>query len=292
MNEDSLAAIADVADVRLGTFLDIPALLVETHAARAAISLFGAQLLSYAPAGHDDLLWVSPGTSKPPRPIRGGVPICWPWFGRQGVEASVPQHGIARTASWKVAFAQARDAGSVALSLVPEDSALNALRVELMLEIGATLTQALKTTNTTDAPVTLTQAFHTYFRVGDAARAAIGGIEGLTYLDKPTNFARRVQDQPWRLEGECDRVYVGARGAYTLDDPVLERRIHIRANNSRALVVWNPGRERISAIGDIPPANWREFLCLEVANAGDDVVTLQPACACVITQTLSVERRK
>lgn len=290
MKEDSLAAIADVPGISVGTFRSMPALLIETPAARAAISLFGGQLLSYAPAGHDDLLWVSPATSRPPRPIRGGVPICWPWFGRQGVDASAVQHGMARTAAWRVEFAQARDQGHIALSLTPEDAALHPLRVELMFEIGATLTQALKTTNTTGASFALTQAFHTYFHVGDAGRAAIEGIDGLAYLDKPTNFARRVQDQPWRLEGECDRVYVDARGEYALTDPVFARRIRIRAHNSHALVVWNPGPERISAIADIPPAHWREFLCLEVANAGDDVVTLEPACACVITQTLAVER--
>lgn len=289
MDQESLAAIADVPGIRAGVFNDVPALLIETAAARAAISLFGAQLLSYAPAGHEDLLWVSPATSRPPRPIRGGVPVCWPWFGRQGVDPGAAQHGIARTAAWRVVFAQARDQDSVALSLVPADASLHALRVELMFEIGATLTQALKTTNTTAAPVRLTQAFHTYFRVGDAERAAIEGIDGLTYLDKPTNFARCVQDQPWRLQGECDRVYVDAKGQYTLTDPVLARRIRIRAQNSRALVVWNPGPDRISAIADIPPANWREFLCLEVANAGDDVVSLEAACACVITQTLAAE---
>lgn len=290
MRDASFAAIAGVPGLRAGTFHDIPALLIETPAARAAISLFGGQLLSYAPAGHDDLLWLSPTTSKPPRPIRGGVPLCWPWFGRQGVAANAPQHGIARTSPWRVVFAQAREHGHIALSLAPEDAALHALRVELMLDIGETLTQALKTTNTTAASVTLTQAFHTYFSVGDAAGTTITGLDGLGYLDKPTNFSRRVQDRPWRLEGECDRVYLDACGEYALTDPVLARRIHIRSHNSRALVVWNPGRERISAIGDMPPASWREFLCLEVANAGDDVVTLEPGCACVITQTLSVER--
>jgi glucose-6-phosphate 1-epimerase len=289
MSDPIEAAIQGVAGLRQGEFQGLPALLIETSAARAAVSLFGAQVLSYAPMNHDDLLWVSPSTSRPPKPIRGGIPLCWPWFGRQGVAGSAPQHGVVRTAPWRLVYAQARDRGETALSFAAADPALHTMRVELAVTIGATLIQALKTTNTSDSPATLTQAFHTYFRVGDAAQSSIEGIDGLTYLDKPASFARRAQSVAWRLEGECDRVYVGARGDYALVDPVLRRRIRIRSTNSKALVVWNPGPERVKAIGDIPPQSWRDYLCLEVANAGDDVVTLAAGSACVIAQTLAVE---
>jgi glucose-6-phosphate 1-epimerase len=270
-----------------GEFQGIPALLAEAADGRAAISLFGGQVLSYAPAGFDDLLWVSPTTSRPPKAIRGGIPVCWPWFAKQGVAAESPQHGVARTASWKIARTASSANGDIEMTLVPVDDLLPEARVEQTIRVGRTLSQVL--TTTASGPYSLTQAFHTYFRVGDAERIGIDGLDGLTYLDKPSNFASKVQTGAFRLDGECDRIYLDTQGDFTLHDPVLARRIRIRSSGSRALVVWNPNAEKIKTFTDIPHSDWRNYFCLEVANAGTDVVKLVPGASHRIEQELSAE---
>ena len=273
--------------LRIGELQGIPVLLVEAREGRAAISLFGAQLLSFTPAGFDDLLWVSPTTTRPPKAIRGGVPICWPWFAKQGVPPDSQQHGIARTAPWTVTRSAIDAAGNVEITLAPNDDAFAAARVDQTISVGRTLRQVL--TTTAMRPYSLTQAFHTYFRVGDAERIGIEGLDGLTYLDKPSNFSQQVQTEKFRLDGECDRIYLDTQGDFAIHDPVLSRRIRIRAKGSRALVVWNPNAEKIKTFTDIPPDGWRSYFCLEVANAGTDVVTLAPGESHRIEQVLSVE---
>ena len=275
--------------VRAGEFQGIPALMIDTPHARAAISLFGGQVLSYTPTGFDDLLWASPSTARPPKAIRGGIPICWPWFARQGVAPESPQHGRVRAEPWKIMRSTVHTNTDIEFALAPVDEALHPMTVEQTIRIGSELTQSLTTTNTTRGAFSLTNAFHTYFRVGDAERISIAALAGLAYLDKPTDFARKVQTEPFRLHGECDRIYVDTQGDYVLDDPVLARRIRVRSSGSRALVVWNPNAEKIKTFADIPHDGWRTYFCLEVANAGADVVEVAPGAVHRIEQILSVE---
>jgi glucose-6-phosphate 1-epimerase len=277
----------DRPGVRIGALQAIPALLVEARGGRAAISLFGGQVLSYAPRGFDDLLWMSPTASQPPKSIRGGVPICWPWFAKQGVAPESPQHGFARTAPWQLQRTEIDASGNIELTLAPIDDALPEARVEQKIRVGSTLTQVL--TTTASRPYTLTQAFHTYFRVGDAEKIGIEGLDGRTYLDKPSNFASNVQTGKFRLDGECDRIYLDTQGDFAIHDPVLARRIRIRSSGSHSLVVWNPNAERIKTFADIPHSDWRNYFCLEVANAGTDTVNLLPGASHRIQQELSAE---
>ncbi len=276
-----------IPGVRSGEFQGIPALIIESAHGRAAISLFGGQVLSYAPAGFQDLLWLSPSTTRPPKAMRGGIPICWPWFARQGVPAESPQHGLVRTVPWKIARSAIHANGDIEIGLVLADAALHAMRVEQSIRVGCELTQSLITTNTTAAAFSLTNAFHTYFHVGDAERIGIAGLAGLTYLDKPANFAKKVQAERFQLQGECDRIYLDTPGDFSLDDPNLARRIRLRSSGSRSLVVWNPNAEKIKAFTDIPNEGWRDYICLEVANAGTDVITLAPGASHRIEQVIS-----
>ncbi len=280
---------SDIPGVRAGAFQGIPALMIDTPHAHAAISLFGGQVLSYTPAGFDDLLWVSPSTARPPKAIRGGIPICWPWFAKQGVAPESPQHGLVRATPWKIVRSTVHANTDIELALAPVDEAVHTMRVEQTIRIGGELTQSLTTTNTTTGTFSLTDAFHTYFRVGDAERIGITGLAGLTYLDKPSDFAKKVQTEPFRLHAECDRIYLDAQGDYVLDDPVLARRVRMRSRGSRALVVWNPNAEKIKTFVDIPHHGWRTYFCLEVANAGADVVMIAPGATHRIEQILSVE---
>ncbi len=282
-----------IPGLRAGEFQGLPALLIDTPQSKCAISLFGAHLLSFTPKGFSDLLWMSPSNKRPPNPIRGGVPLCWPHFAKQGQPDSAPQHGSARTQQWKVSLAQQKSDGDIELALVPADPNYHALNVMLTMRIGASFSQALTTVNMTRAPFALTQAFHTYFRVGDARQIYVTGLRGKRYLSKFDDFAEFEQEGDFRLEQatqmRSDRIYQKVAGRYVLHDPVLRRTISLASEGSKTLVVWNPGAEAIKSFTDIPHDAWPDYFCLEVANAGEEVITLAPGASTQISQKISVE---
>ncbi|MDR7193207.1 D-hexose-6-phosphate mutarotase [Luteimonas terrae] len=283
----------EVDGVRIGTFAGYPAVLVETLDARAAIALHGGHLLSYVPVGGEDLLWLSPRLAAAPAAIRGGVPVVWPFFGRQGQGDDVPSHGFVRTVRWQL-VAASRDAdGSVSLTLAPPRYADLGLDLRMHLRIGETLEQTLETTNTGNVPVAFTQALHSYFRVSDVAEVRVDGLDGLRFLDKNDGYAAHTQIGTWVLDdardpGRSDYIYADAGGRYRLDDPGLDRRIELTTSGSRALVVWNPGETSAERSSDMNAGAWRGFLCLEAANAGPDIVRLAPGKTHILTQRVRV----
>ncbi|KAF1013168.1 MAG: putative glucose-6-phosphate 1-epimerase [Stenotrophomonas maltophilia] len=281
-----------IPEVTLGHYHGLEVWQVQTASATAVISVFGGQLLSYVPAGQPDLLWLSPTLAALPTPIRGGVPVCWPWFGRQGQGSDVPAHGRVRTARWQLLQAQRLLGSQVLLELAPSVDADPRLRLSLQLRIGAQLQQRLTTTNAGDTPVTFTQALHSYFRVGDATRVEVDGVDGLHYLNKYEDYASlHLQQGPWRLRdprdpGRSDRIYPGTSGHHVLRDPVLQRRIDIRSEGSQTLVAWNPGAAAAAQMADVGDA-WRDYVCLEVANAGPEQIVLAPGAIHAMSQMLS-----
>ncbi|PPU76588.1 epimerase [Xanthomonas cucurbitae] len=286
--------MSDTTGLTTGDFHGFPSLLIDTPFSTAAISLFGGQLLSFVPKGGQDVLWLSPSAKQPPTPIRGGAPVCWPYFGRQDQTGEVPAHGFVRTVQWQLIDSHREDDGSVVLTLAPPTFDDLALRLRMTLHIGRTVQQRLTTDNTSNAPVRFTQALHTYFRVGDALKVSVQGLDGLDYLDKYEHYATTYRQQgDWHLRdprdpGRSDRIYVNAGGRYTLTDPVLARRIVIATEGSRSLVAWNPGEDAGKKMADVGEG-WRDYVCLEAANAGPDVIDLAPGASHTLTQTISVE---
>ncbi|AWH55582.1 lytic murein transglycosylase [Stenotrophomonas sp. ESTM1D_MKCIP4_1] len=289
----SRSTVQQIQGVSSGQFQGLDAWLVETPEATAAISVFGGQLLSFVPKGQPDVMWLSPKRAELPTPIRGGSPVCWPYFGRQGQGNDVPAHGFVRTLPWELQQARRLDDGSIELTLAPPALQDLGLRLAMTVRVGRELRQQLLTENTGQAPATFTQALHNYFRVGDATRVEVDGLDGVTYQDKYENYAQtRRQQGPWSLNdprdpGRSDRIYSPAGGRYVLRDPVLKRRIELRTEGSRALVAWNPGADAAAKMADVG-AGWRDYVCLEAANAGPDVVTVAPGGRHVLVQTLSV----
>ncbi|MBA8683626.1 lytic murein transglycosylase [Stenotrophomonas tumulicola] len=290
----STSTVQQIQGVTSGQFQGLDAWLVETPQATAAISVFGGQLLSYVPRGGQDVMWLSPRRADLPTPIRGGSPVCWPYFGRQGQGNDVPSHGFVRTLPWELKQARKLVDGNIELTLAPPVLDNLALRLQMVVTVGATLQQQLITENTGTVPATITQALHNYFRVGDAGRVDVDGVDGLEYLDKYENYAQsRRQQGPWNLRdprdpGRSDRIYTGAGGRYVLRDPVLKRRITLETQGSRALVAWNPGAEAAAGMADVGDG-WRDYVCLEAANAGPDVVTIPAGGRHMLQQTLSVQ---
>ena len=274
------------------THFGLDCLRIETRHSVAIVALHGGQLLSWTPRGERDVLWRSTIMQPPPGALRGGVPVCWPWFGSQGPAGS-PSHGFARTSTWELAQLQHSSPDSVCLTLQPAaDSgaaSVAGLLVTLTLHVGDTLTQTVVTRNLGSTPYALTQALHSYFGVADAGQIRIEGIAGATYFDKLQGQGAFVQPTRFDATAACDRVYHDVTGPYRLTDPLWRRQIVIESTGSQSLVVWNPGAERSQTITDLTPDAWRGFYCLEVANAGPDVVLLAPGAEHQLSQTIRLQ---
>ncbi|MDD5331181.1 MAG: D-hexose-6-phosphate mutarotase, partial [Sulfuricella sp.] len=254
--------------------------------AEAMIALQGAHVMTFQPRGQEPVLWLSRfGKFAPGKSIRGGVPICWPWFGPHATEAGFPGHGFARTVMWEVKETQALPDGASFLSfgLVETDATRaqwpHPSTVELRVTVGAELKVELVTRNTGSAPFQLGEAFHTYFHIGDVAEMAIGGLEGCAYLDKVDNFARKTQSGAVTIASEVDRVYLDTATDCLIEDRRLNRRIRVAKQNSLSTVVWNPWTEKAEKMGDFGPEGHRGMVCVESGNAVDNVVTVAPGAA-------------
>lgn len=274
------------------TLHGLPVLRVRTPLCRAALSLYGGQLLSFAPADGDEVLWLSPLATGAPGAIRGGVPVCWPYFGREGQPQGAAQHGFARNTMWTLDLPREDGDGNLHLTLDLPAHEGTPLRLRQTLVLGTGLQQALITHNPSAIERDITQALHSYFAVGDVSQARVEGVDGLDYADKYAG-ATFTQSGHWSLDeprdpGRSDRIYHAAGGHYVLHDPVRGRRLRITTTGSRAVVVWNPGQAGAQAMGDVPDTAWRDFLCVETANAARDVITLAPGATHTLAQAVEV----
>ncbi|MCD9085146.1 lytic murein transglycosylase [Stenotrophomonas sp. SY1] len=289
----SNVSMKDVQGLSTGDFNGFTAWKVETPFSTAAISVFGGQLLSFVPKGGQDVMWLSPSAKQPPTPIRGGSPVCWPYFSRQGQSNDVPSHGFVRTVSWELRDARREADGTLVLTLAPPPLDSLTLRLQMVLRIGRTLEQELITENTGSQPVSFTQALHNYFNVSDALKVDVTGLDGLTYLDKLDNGNAHVQQGDWNLRdprdpGRSDRIYTQAGGHYVLRDPGFKRAIDITTTGSRTAVVWNAGEAAAAKMDDIG-TGWRNYVCVEAGNVGPDVIELAPRGRHTLKQTFEVK---
>ncbi|GAB6042628.1 D-hexose-6-phosphate mutarotase [Endothiovibrio diazotrophicus] len=249
----------------------------------ATLALEGGQLLSWTPKGDQPVVWLSPeAVYKPGKSLRGGVPVCWPWFGPHESDATLPGHGFARNKPWSVTASEALADGATRLTLTLDQDDETAklwphrCALKLTVTVGTTLTLALTTRNLGDQPVTLTEALHTYFHVGDIERIEISGLEGVGYVDKVNDGAHTEQQGAVVIRGETDRVYLAAPDECVIHDPDLGRRIHVTKHNGRSTVVWNPWAEKGAAFGDMGEDGYRRMLCVESANALSDAWSIPP----------------
>jgi glucose-6-phosphate 1-epimerase len=255
---------------------------VETAVSTAVIALQGAQVLSFVPRGGRDLLWVSERARwAAGAALRGGIPLCFPWFGPHATQPAFPAHGFARTRAWR--FAGAREvSGEVAVELaLSDDDATAALfphrfDATLTVTIGASLSLAFDVTNTGPDEFAFEVALHSYFAVSDVAGIAIEGLAGRDFIDKVAGgVTRQEAAAPLRIAGEVDRVYDGA-GPVTLRDPPAGRALRIESTGARSTVVWNPAPAKTATLADLAPDAWRRFVCVETGAIGAGRVSLAP----------------
>ncbi len=273
-----------------------------TQHGTAIVAMHGAQLLSWHPRGQREVFWMSPTTLSPPAAIRGGVPICWPWFGTQGMPTSAMAHGPVRNRLWEVQSVDADNPERISVTWVPRngiaaDDPLQrlapGLHVSLHMEIGESVVQTLQTRNQGPQAFALTQALHNYFAVHDATQVTVQGLAGLRYEDKLQTQSNHLQREEFVLQQACDRIYLNGTlpslHRYSLVDTAWRRRIHVTTEGSRSVVVWNPGPNQARRMADLPEGEWRNFLCVETANAGHDVVLLAQGEQHSLRQTIAWE---
>ncbi|MBL0920145.1 MAG: D-hexose-6-phosphate mutarotase [Hydrogenophaga sp.] len=263
----------------------LPLLQVDNRHASARLSLQGAQLLGYQPAGAPEALFVSPNAVfAPGQPIRGGVPVCWPWFGPDPEGRGRPAHGFARNRLWALRSATHTDDGATELRLgLTDDAATRALwphafDLELAVTVGPALRLALTTRNTGGDGFTLTQALHSYFAVGDIAAVQVQGLDGCRYIDKVAGASAPLPRQagPVVFDGQVDRIYQGVPPGLQVVDAAAGRRIALRSEGSTTAVVWNPGAALAATMADLGAGAHRGYVCVETANAGDEVIAIAP----------------
>jgi D-hexose-6-phosphate mutarotase len=255
----------------------LPLLLVENPLGRAVIALQGAHVMAFQPAGQSELLWISPKTQlREGVPIRGGIPLCLPWFGL-GADGKT-KHGFARTAEWTLAEAERLADGATCLALeLAGDAAASALWpyaffFHLKIEVGITLKMCLDVQNRSADAAPLAFAFHTYFAVPDVATARVSGLDGTTYIDKMDNFARKPQSGEVTIEDTTDRVYLDVPQHQTIIAGA--RRIEIESG-ARCAIVWNAWNNDKN-IPDLGEGNHTGYLCVERGDVADHAVTLPP----------------
>jgi glucose-6-phosphate 1-epimerase len=237
---------------------------VDTGLCRARISRHGAQVLSFAPGGERELLWLSPKARyERGKAIRGGVPLCFPWFGPHPRDPSLPQHGYARLMDWAFLGAEEGDEGELILRLgLPPAScpgAVQGLSAEVSICLSSELEIALTGRNEGDEKLSYTAALHSYLSVSEVEGLAVEGL-----------------GEEIEIRGEVDREFCASHGPYRLEDPAFARRIVIEKENSSTTVVWNPGPEKARALLDIGEEPRHGMVCVEAVRAGANRVTLEP----------------
>lgn len=270
---------------------------VANQHALANIALQGAHIATFQPRGEEPVIWLSPKAKfAPGKSIRGGVPICWPWFGPHKTDGKLPGHGYARTVPWDVLETRALPDGSTFLhfGLIESDATRaqwpHASTVQLEVTVGKALRVELVTTNTGKAAFELGEALHTYFQISDVGNMTIRGLENCEYLDKVQDFARFTQKDGIVIESEVDRVYVNTTADCVIEDKGLKRAIRIAKQGSKSTVVWNPWTEKAEKMGDFGPQLHRDMVCVESGNALENVVTLAPGETHRLVAVYSVEK--
>lgn len=252
------------------------------------VSHDGAHVTRWAPEGFSAVLWCSP-MRLPGKPLRGGIPLCWPWFGPHPIDPARPQHGYARLATWRDV---AVGGGMRAFKLAATDCAAfnpeHQLTARLTIKhFATTLTLKLETTNIGSTTAPLSLALHTYFAVSDVAAITIDGLDGTDYCDNTRGGAVARQSGPMRITAETIALFDDAPTRQTILDPGLKRRIDIDRLGVGSTIVWNPGANA-ATMADIPPGEAKRFICVESGIIGRRAVTLAPNAHHVLDVTISV----
>lgn len=264
---------------------------------KARVALLGGHVLEFQPAAEDPVLFTSQESYYAVgKEIRGGIPVCFPWFGRHEEHPEAPGHGFVRTALWEVRSTRILSGGIPQIILgISDQQATSPIfpypyDAEITVEVSDSLRTMLSVRNPGKQPFQVTCALHTYFAISDIRQVSISGLEGVDYLDKVENFKRKTQAGKVTFSSETDRVYLDTTSTCSIHDPGLHRYIHVAKNGSHTTVVWNPWIEKAIRMPDFGNDEYLRMVCVETANAANDVVVIAPGEAHHLTAEIWVER--
>ena len=261
-----------------------PVIEIENTLARALISVYGGQVLSFQPVTEpEDLMFLSEKAYyQSGKAIKGGIPLCWPWFGSDPENLGRSSHGFARNNFWTVLATEVTPGRETKVKLELVDTAetreiwSQAFNLTLEITVGNTLTLELVTRNTGDKAFSITQALHTYFKVGDIDQVKVLGLANTKYLDKVDNFEEKHQQGAVTIAEEVDRIYTDVPQELVIEDASFARRIKITSDGNKTAVVWNPWVDLCAKSADLEAEDYKRFICVETANAAKDVVEISP----------------
>jgi glucose-6-phosphate 1-epimerase len=246
------------------------------------IYLHGAHITSWKPAGREEVLFLSSQSRwENGIAIRGGVPICFPWFGGKADDPSAPAHGFVRTKTWNLeSIAQAEDGITVSMSTESDEDTRRLWPAEFHLAYHVTFAADLRlelvATNTGRKSLRFEEALHAYHRVGNILNARVGGLQAADYIDKTDSNRKKFQRGEIAIVSETDRVYLNTKAAIELEDPVFRRRTRVAKENSLTTVVWNPWVQKAHALPDFADDEWIQMVCIETSNVSDFALDLAP----------------
>ena len=274
----------------------LPIVVITNKHATATVSLHGGHVLSYQPTGHEDVLWVSRQSKfESGKAIRGGIPICWPWFADHPTDPSKPAHGIVRTAMWKILATNVIEDDQTQVRMGISDTPKtrevwpHPFDLTVTVTVGPQLQVDLAGVNKGDKNIVCGGALHAYFNVSSASEIAILGLDGCTYINKVDAFKQKTQQGPVKITALTDSVYLNTADDCIIEDPGKTRRIRVAKSGSRSTVVWNPWSEKATGMADFGDDEFRSMVCVEAANAADDVATVAPGQAHRMGTQIGVE---
>lgn len=262
--------------------------------AELVVAQQGAHIISYQRDGHQPLIWSNPAAVlKQGKAIRGGIPVCWPWFGnlernpasvqamRQSNEPA-KAHGEVRAVDWEL-MGMGLDGDALLIDFIQPLAEGNLpgwphnVALKLSIRLDHALNVSLVSFNAGSEAVTLSQALHTYFAVSDVREINVEGLDGLDYLDTLQSWETpQQQSGALTFTGETDRIYLDTPEHLAINDPLWNRRIYIRSSGSQSAVVWNPWIAKTATLGDMAADGWQNMVCIETANVLDDRVVIEP----------------
>jgi glucose-6-phosphate 1-epimerase len=261
---------------------DFPLIKISNEYAEAIISIYAGQVLSFKPVGQtEDMMFLSSQAYyQAGKAMKGGTPICWPWFGPDPEGKGRASHGFVRDRLWQLRDVISTQDGATQVTMglmdTPETRAIwdYSFDFAIVVTVGQDLRIKLVTRNTGSESFAITQALHTYFKIGDINQVKVLGLEDKTYLDKVNHGERRTQSGEVTFSGECDRIYLDVSPTLTIADQALNRQIIVTATNSKTAIVWNPGVNISAKMADLGDRDFEHFICVETANAANEIINI------------------
>jgi glucose-6-phosphate 1-epimerase len=274
----------------------MPRVQITSPLCEAEMYLHGAQVTSWRPADSDEVLFLSAKSLwADGQAIRGGIPICFPWFRAKANDPQAPAHGFARTKTWQLESIHQEDDAVVVSMMTESDEHTRRwwpgeFKLVHRVTFGSQLKLELLCTNAGTTTLHFEEALHTYNRVADAQHVRVLGLDTVRFLDNTDSNSEKVQRGDVAITSQTDSAYINTRNTVELVDPQMQRRIRLTKSNSLTTVVWNPWREKASEMRDLGNDEWTQFLCVEASNILVDAVDLAPGLEHRMTAILTEER--